>query len=53
MDEVSPTKDPQEPGMFDVSPPETGAELGAESSAKPSTDGPSQGPPATDTPADV
>jgi transcriptional antiterminator NusG len=39
--------------MFDVSPPETGAELGADPSAKPSIDGPSQEPSATDTPADV
>jgi transcriptional antiterminator NusG len=40
MDEVSPTKDPQEPGMSDGTPLETGANLGAELSAESSPDGP-------------
>jgi transcriptional antiterminator NusG len=47
MDEDSPTIDPQESGMSDVSPPETGAKLSDELSAEV----PARDPPATDIPA--
>jgi transcriptional antiterminator NusG len=46
MDEDSPIKDPQEPGMSDASLPEAGAEL----SAEPSAGAPSREPPASDDP---
>jgi len=49
MDEDSPIKDPQEPGMSDASLPEAGAEL----SAEPSAGAPSREPPASDDPAPV